>query len=1122
VTPPSPCLSADTWEHFLAERLSPAEEERAAAHVEGCPRCQDQLERLTAGRPAAPDVAGPDPCPAFLRRLKEELLPPAGTDRMPPSPLPQVPGYDVLEELGRGGMGVVYRARQVTLGRLVALKMLRAGEEDQHPARLRAEAAALARLQHPNIVQVHEVGEHDGRPFLVLEYVEGGCLAQRCGKPHEPRAAAELVRTLAEATHAAHRQGVTHRDLKPGNVLLTADGTPKITDFGLAKLAAGPAGPDGSAGRPGPEALTRTGQVLGTPQYMAPEQADHRLGPVGPATDVYALGAILYELVTGRPPFDGPTALDVLSRLLSEEALPPSRLQPGLPRDLATVCLKCLHKEPRRRYASAWELAEDLRRFRAGEPIRARPAGAAERVWRWARRNPTLALLTASVSVLALATVAVSVGAAVRLSQVANVARQAERDATEKLFRSSLDQARANRFSGRAGQHYDSLRAVRQAVESGRSLGLGPDQWLEVRNEALACLTLADFQVEREWDGYPADTNGLGFDSRYARYARSHRDGTIRLLRVADDAELYRFAAAPADDLDVRVDLRFGGVEDQFLAAWYWSRPGQPLSVWELGPGGATRRLRLEEARGICDFTPDGRALVVGLPDNALGVYDLATGQQVRRLPPGLPPYQVAIRPDGRLVAVSSNQCPGVQVRDLGTGAVLQELRHEPGAHGGACNGLAWDPEGKTLAVAGMDFRIHLWDVAAGARTGTLDGHEWEVARVSFSHAGDLLASWGYDLTTRIWNVRSRRLLVSHPAYRWVGFGRDDRIAAALVEGTRVRLCGVYPGEGCHYLYGPRSYLGGIFFSPDGRLMETMHSWETETTRSWEAVFWDVAGACPLRQFSIRPCCGALFEPTGDSVLAVEPGRIRRRPLGAERAAGSWELKTGAPEDLPQGLGDFSVDSAAWWGPPGQGLVLQEGRKRVCLARLDHPGEVTTLDPDFPQVLFLGSSPDGRWVAAGAWDGSAGARVYDTRTGKRVKEWRVGDAVPVFSPDGRWLAIATGSGAPGGAACSFWHVGTWELAHTIPVSRTGSPSQMAFTSDGRLLAYQNTLTEITLFDMATFRALATLRPREPVILSGLCFSPDGGLLASSAAQDVVHLWDLRLLRRRLGEMGLDW
>jgi WD40 repeat protein len=1026
-------------------------------------------------------------------------------------------------------MSVVYQARQHHPGRVVALKVLLAGGHAgaERRARFLAEADAIARLQHPHIVQIFEVGEHDGLPFLALEYVEGGSLAQRLGgAPLPPRPAAALLEPLARAVQHAHDRGIVHRDLKPANILLAFSGRsqggadeaakappcerplneviPKITDFGLARHER-------------PE-LTASGAVLGTPSYMAPEQAAGDNPAVGRAADIHALGAILYELLTGRPPFRGATALETLEQVRTQEPVAPSQLQTRTPRDLGTICLKCLQKEPGRRYASAEELADDLRRFLDGRPIRARPAGKLERAWRWGRRNPALALLTASVSVLALVTVAVSVGAAVRLGQVANVARQAERDATAKLFRSSLDQARANRFSGRAGQHYDSLRVVRQAVESGRALGLGPEQWLEVRNEALACLTLADFRVEREWDGYPTGTNGLGFDSRYARYARSHRDGTIRLLRVADDAELYRFAAAPADDLDVRVGLRFGGPEDQLLAAWYYSRPGQPLSVWELGPRQAVLRLRLEKARGICDFTPDGRSLVVGLPGNALGVFDLATGREVRRLPPGLPPYQVAVHPEGRLVAVSSNQCPGVQVRDLTTGAILEELRHEPGAHGGACNGLAWDPEGKALAVAGMDFRIHLWDVATGTRTGTLDGHEWEVAGVSFSHAGDLLASWGYDLTTRIWNVRTGRLLVSHPAYRWVGFSRDDRIAAALVEGTRVRLCGVYPGEGCHCLYGPRGNLGRVFFSPDGRLLGTTHA----TTHGSETVFWDVAGARPVRRFSWRGCGSALFEPTGDCVLTLEPGRIRRRPLGAERAAGSWELETGAPQELPQGLADFSGDDMEWWGPPGQGLVLRQRRKQVCLVRLDPRKEVTTLDPDFPEVLYLASSPDGRWVAAGAYDGSAGARAYDTRTGKRVKEWRVGDATPLFSPDGRWLVIATGSGAPGGAACSFWHVGTWELAHTIPVSRTGAPSQMAFTSDGRLLAYQNTLTEITLLDTATFRELATLRPREPVILSCLCFSPDGGLLASSAAQDVVHLWDLRALRRRLGELDLDW
>jgi serine/threonine protein kinase len=281
-------------------------------------------------------------------------------------------------------MGVVYKARDTRRKRLVALKMILVGGHagEQELARFRTEAQAIARLQHPNIVQLYEIGESEGHPFFCLELAEAGSLADQLdGTPWPARKAARLVRTLARAVHHAHQCGVIHRDLKPANVLLAADGTPKITDFGLAKQL------DASKGQ------TPSDAVLGTPSYMAPEQAGGQSKRVGPAADVYALGAILYELLIGQPPFQGATTLDIIMQVVADDPVSPRLLRPNLPGDLETICLKCLHKDPSQRYPSAQALANDLRRFVADQPVRARRNRLWDVVIEWGRRNPVVASL---------------------------------------------------------------------------------------------------------------------------------------------------------------------------------------------------------------------------------------------------------------------------------------------------------------------------------------------------------------------------------------------------------------------------------------------------------------------------------------------------------------------------------------------------------------------------------------------------------------------------------------------------------------------------------------------------------------------------------------------------------
>jgi serine/threonine protein kinase len=404
----STCPSRDELEALLGDRLDSHAEDSLNRHVEECAACQGVLGELTGAAdgphshassgPTAPaevlaflDVVKQD-TPQFLRadtweptgkgRTEDTVRDDRPSDR-PSDRLPSVPGFEVQRLLGRGGMGVVYLARHTALKRLVALKMLHAGDHDAETLyRFRTEAESVARLGHPNIVQIFEINEADGRPYFALEYLEGGTLAWRMGgRPQPPHEAARLIAVLARAVHAAHQAGIVHRDLKPHNILFAADGTPKIADFGLAKSLFEDSG------------QTKSGAVLGTPAYMAPEQAGGHSKGVGPASDVYALGSILYQMLTGQPPFKSDKLFDMLWKVQWEKPMPLRNRSAQVPRDLEAICLKCLEKNLARRYESAAELADDIDRWLAWKPTSARPLGPAERFALWTRRRPALAVV---------------------------------------------------------------------------------------------------------------------------------------------------------------------------------------------------------------------------------------------------------------------------------------------------------------------------------------------------------------------------------------------------------------------------------------------------------------------------------------------------------------------------------------------------------------------------------------------------------------------------------------------------------------------------------------------------------------------------------------------------------
>jgi serine/threonine-protein kinase len=487
------------------------------------PRVQQLLDDLLDSERTPEEVCGA--CPELLPEVRKRwqqmchvqaelnaLFPTTGAEpgavgppSLPQRSLPQIPGYEVEAVLGRGGMGVVYRARHLRLNRPVALKMLLAGAYagPHELARFQREAEAVAGLRHANIVQVYDVGEHEGRPYFTMELVEGGSLAQKlAGIPQPARQAAALLDAVARAVQVAHLGGIVHRDLKPANVLLTADGTPKITDFGLARRFEG-----------GPS-LTLNGARVGTPSYMAPEQAIGKPGAIGPPVDVYALGAVLYEMLTGRPPFRAETAAETERQVIAEEPVPPSRLNAKVPRDLETICLKCLHKDPERRYVTAAALAEDLQRFQQGEPIAARPAGMLERVGKWVRRRPSQAAMLAASLLLGVGLVGASLWLVVQQARL--------RDAVEVDLRAVAPLQESARWA-------DARAALGRA--EARLGGGGPDdlrRWLgQAWRDLDVVMQLDAIRMKRatrgELDFYKAQA-----DQAYAEAFQQAGLGTVR------------------------------------------------------------------------------------------------------------------------------------------------------------------------------------------------------------------------------------------------------------------------------------------------------------------------------------------------------------------------------------------------------------------------------------------------------------------------------------------------------------------------------------------------------------------------------------------------------------------
>ncbi|MBV8506900.1 MAG: serine/threonine protein kinase, partial [Alphaproteobacteria bacterium] len=704
---------------FLEGPSPDADDEAIVAHVEGCADCRAELDRLAAATelsalravriapPARPDLP-------FLRDLRELDLRHLDDEPAPPpaeAPWPQIPGYAILGELGRGGAGVVYHARHRALGRPVAIKMLHPGlfptEADRR--RLRAEAEAVARLQHPNVVQLYEIGEAGGSPYLVLEYVSGGTLASSlAGRPQPPREAAALVETLARAVHAAHLKRIVHRDLKPANVLLHRDettmtgdrraengprtahpssfGVPKITDFGLAKRL------DRSG-----SGLTQT--LSGTPAYMSPEQVPERAGeppatPVTPATDVYALGVILYEMVTGRPPFLGTDWVTTLLQVVRRAPVPPRELQPGTPRDLETICLKCLEKEPGKRYATAGELADDLGRFLDHRPIRARRVGPLGRLLRWGRRNPVPAGLLSALVVTGLL-----------------------------AFMAILWQWRKVEYA-----RQEAVDAQQRAERAGEA-----ERWERYRSNIAAAAAALQLQnsgaAQRALEAAPPE----------------HRDWEWRHLHSQLDGAR---AAMPGGMLSIEQLWQLPILSPSGQQFATVDRDARTIHLWDTRTGTAIGALRGHEgAISALAYSPDGKRLASGSADNTVRLWDPAAGRKEAAVLRGheKPVEWLYYSPDGERIC--SLDGGSGRLWDATSGRAIAVL-------GGPVGHITarFTPDGRRL-VMGLERQVCVSDATTGRPSAVLGSHERPVFHLAVSPDGKRIASHGdHENTIRLWD----------------------------------------------------------------------------------------------------------------------------------------------------------------------------------------------------------------------------------------------------------------------------------------------------------------------------------------------------------------------------------
>jgi WD40 repeat protein/tRNA A-37 threonylcarbamoyl transferase component Bud32 len=1031
------------------------------------------------GNPSVHEEATVPPRDAATVDLGSFAPPP---DTLEPARVRYFGDYEIESELARGGMGVVFKARQISLNRPVALKMILAGQlaNETDVRRFYTEAEAAAILDHPGIVPIFEVGQHEGQHYFSMGFVEGQSLSQRLAEgPLPPREAAALLIKVAEAIAYAHSRSVIHRDLKPGNILLDRHGHPRVTDFGLAKKLEADSG------------LTGSGQIMGTPSYMPPEQAGGNRGAIGPVADVYALGATLYALVTGRPPFQAATPMDTLLQVVGQDPVPVRQLNATVPKDLETICLKCLEKDPRRRYGSARALAEELNRFLSGEPIVARPVGPAERTLKWVRRRPVIAGLTAAVVVAVLGGMigtGLGLRAALHQTELAerrlydvrmNLVQRYWEDYNGQLFQQGLDEQLPASQGGIDRRGFEWFYWQRK-ISSGHITLKGHTRWVPSVAFSPDGKRIASGSFDatvKVWDA------ATGQETLTLGAVRGARGNTGPVESVAFSPDGKRLASASLNGTVKVWDLATGGetltLNGQIgslncvafspdgkrlaFAVGIRGNPGSGRStrgevkVWDAATGGETLMLKGHTSLVTSvAFSTDVKR-IASSDDETVTVWDAATERQTLSLKGA--GGRVVFSPNGqRLASVGQNGT--VKVWDAATG---QEIRTLKGAGGQ----VAFSPDGQRLASGRQDGTVKVWDAVTGQETLTFKGHTGEVTSVAFSPDGKRIASGSSDATVKVWDAATGQETLTLGDVSGakgntgpvgsVAFGPDDkRLASASLNGT-VKVWDLATGGETLSLKGHSGRVFSVAFSHDGSRLASAAG---DIVGPGEVTVWDTATGREILAIKgqIGPVGSVAFSPDGTRLAVTTK-------IGKETVT-VWDLATGR-ETLT-----FTLE---------------------------------TLEGRIHQVAEVTFSPDGSRLASAGNDQTV--KMWDAVTGQETLTFKghTGEVTSVaLSPDGSRLASASVD-----QTVKVWDAVTGHLLVTLK-GHSGGVASVAFSPDGSRLASASQDQTVKLWDTATGQETLTLKGHTSAVNS-VVFSHDSARLASSSVDGTMKMWDARPL-----------